>query len=108
MKFAMAFVAGWLARGLPAKIPAFFRYLLAALAGSALYMVLYLFKSALMQHFVQGNPWPAVWATTGARAIASGINGLIAVAACVMLAPALHAALKAAGFYRDRTGSLAK
>jgi len=25
-----------------------------------------------------------------------------------MLAPALHAALKAAGFYRDRTGSLAK
>jgi uncharacterized membrane protein len=96
-KFAMGWLAGWLAHHTLHRLHAFPRALLSALGGQALYIVLYVIKSAVWSHFVYGNPWEGVGYVVAMKALTSGINGLMAVAACALLAPALGAALKAAG-----------
>lgn len=98
-KFAMGFVAGLLSRGLENRVPAGLRYPLAAVGGQGLYIILYMVKSALMLHYMYGNAWPAVWPQVVAKGVISGINGVIAVVACAILAPLLKAALDAAGFF---------
>ncbi len=100
-KFAMGFAAGWLARRLPAGLASVPRTLAAGLGGQVLYIALYLAKSAIFQHYVYGNPWAAALAVTGGKALVSGINGLIAVAGCVLIAPVLRRALDAAGLFRQ-------
>lgn len=102
MKFAMGFVAGALARGLKRRLPRGAAYLVAAVCGQLLYIALYLFKSAMMQHFVLGNPWQAVGPVVAVNAAVSALNGAIAVAGAALLAPALRAALGAAGLFRQR------
>ena len=99
MKFAMGFVAGFVAKYLPVSVKMFPRTLLAALSGQVLYFVLYLGKTAIMQHFVMGLVWPAAMAIVGAKAIVSGINGLLAVVCCTLLAPPLRTALDNAGLF---------
>ncbi len=101
-KFAMGFVAGMLSRRLEGRVPASLRYPMAALGGQLVYILLYLFKSALMLHYVNGNAWVAVWPQLAAKGVISGINGAIAVVACALFAPALRAALDAAGLFRER------
>ena len=98
-KFAMGFLAGFLAVYVLKKLPTFWRYLLSAISGSAFYVVLYLLKTVLMQRFVYGNPWQGVWVVVAGKAVISGINGLLAVTVCVLLAPPLRSALRAAGLF---------
>ncbi len=109
MKFAMGFVAGAMARSVLKKLPDFFRCFFSALAGAGVYIVLYLAKTVIMQRFVLGNPsWPAIWALVGAKGIISGVNGLIAVVGCALLAPPLRRALDAAGLFRQGPGKTGK
>lgn len=101
-KFAMGWLAGWLATRPLKKLPAVPRSLLGGLGGQLCYIVLYLGKTAVMQHFVYGIPWPATWVVVATKGAVSGINGLLAVVACTLLAPPLAAALKSAGFLPKR------
>lgn len=87
-KFAMGCVAGLLAnRALP-KLPSFPRMLVGAIGGQFTYIVLYLGKSLIMQHYVYGNPWAAAWVVAAGKVVVSSVNGVIAVIGCVLLAPA--------------------
>ena len=103
-KFAMGWAAGTISRRMENKVPSGVRYGVAAFSGASLYVVLYMVKSAIMQHFVYGNPWAAVWPVIGAKGLISGVNALIAIAASVMLAPVLRSALNAAGLFRAKPG----
>lgn len=98
-KFAMGYVAGALFKGLPAKLPAILRYTVSAFGGAALYVLLYMGKSALWLHFLSGTPWPAVWPVVIAKGSVSAINGLVAIVASVILAPLLRKALNASGLF---------
>lgn len=101
-KFAMGWLAGMLSRNLEGKMPTAARYILSASAGALLYVVLYLVKSAIMLHFVNGNPWVTVWPTVAGKAVVSGINAIIAVTASVILAPILKKALDSAGLLKKK------
>ncbi len=98
-KFAMGFTAGWLAhRVLLGKIDKL-RYLIASVGGAVTYVVLYIIKSLIQQHFVYGNPWDAVIPTVMAKAAISSTNAIISVVVCVVFAPLLAAALKRSGLF---------
>ena len=101
-KFAMGFVAGWLAQKPLAHMRAVPRALLAGLGGQAAYLVLYMAKTAVFQRFVYGNPWDAVVLVMLGKLAVSAINGLMSVACCAVLAPPLAAALDKAGLFRTR------
>lgn len=103
-KFAMGFVAGWLAHHSLKQLPAFPRALVAGMAGQLTYILLYLAKSAVMIHFITGTPWEATFIVLGGMAMVSTFNGVMAVAACSLLAPPLLAGLNATGFYRNKSG----
>lgn len=106
-KFAMGFAAGFAYRLLPKKVPGVVRYAGAAFAGQALYVLLYFAKSLIMQHYIYGNPWQAAWPVVMGKVAISSLNGLVAVVACVVLAPALHKALSSAGLFIGRRGKAA-
>lgn len=109
-KFAMGFVAGWLARRYQAYLSrqtaggvqntriahGVLQYLLPALGGSLTYVLLYCFKNVLWQRYVVGLAWDAVWVLVGTKGLLSLINGVIAVAAATVLAPVLQKALQSA------------
>ncbi|MDL2219449.1 ECF transporter S component [Ruminococcaceae bacterium OttesenSCG-928-O06] len=101
-KFCMGWTAGMLAKHALAKVPMFPRVLVAGLGGQLVYIALYLCKTAVMQHFLYGNPWPAVWVVVAGKAAVSSVNGLLAVAGCALLAPALAAGLKTTGLLARR------
>ena len=102
MKFAMGFLAGWLATRPLAHLRTVPRVLLAGLGGQLTYIALYGIKTAIFQHFVYGIPWNAVWVVVFGKLAVSGVNGLIAVVCCTLLAPPLKTALDKAGFFRGR------
>lgn len=102
MKFAMGFAAGYINKYLLKKWKPKLRLVAAALGGALLYVVLFLGKTALWQHFVMGNPWPAVWIVLVSAATSSAINALIAVVGSVLLATVLEPALRAAGLFQDK------
>lgn len=104
MKFAMGFTAGMVNRKLENRLHTVPRMVVAGVSGQLLYIALYLFKSAIMQHFVMGNPWAAVGGVLVVNATVSLLNGGISVLAAVLLAPPLRAALGAAGLFRSHTG----
>lgn len=105
-KFAMGFAAGLLNWHTMQKMPAKLRLTVSAFAGSALYVVLYLFKSVIVQRFVVGSAWGAVWPVVATKAVASSINAVLAVAGSVLLALVLGPALKSAGlFTRQQKGA---
>lgn len=101
MKFAMAFVAGLIARHLPAKTPMVLRYSATALMGSVLYTVLYLTKTFLWQHFIGGNTWQAAWVAVLWPATVSSITGVITIVVTTLLAPPIGLALQQAGLYHS-------
>lgn len=104
MKFAMGFVAGWLARRTANRRHFAHNYLVPAVGGQLVYLALYLAKLALQQHFVMGNPWAAVGPVVGLSALTSGVNAAISVAACLVLAPAVSGVLRRSGLFAQQTG----
>lgn len=86
-KFLMAWVCGKIVgkHGRKPKI----RFIGGALAGSLVYVLLYLSKSFIRDRFVLGLPLPAVALTVAQKAVASGVNAAIAVLVAVPLGLAL-------------------
>jgi hypothetical protein len=65
-------------------------------AGSLTYVALYTVKTVIMQRLVYGLPWAGVWPIVAVKTSVSLINGLIAVAASLILYSALRPALERA------------
>ena len=86
-KFLMAWVCGKIAgqRQTGLKI----RFTCGALAGSLVYMMLYLAKTFIRDRYVLGLPLQAVALTVAQKGIASGVNAAIAVIVAVPLGLAL-------------------
>ncbi len=101
-KFAMGALAGLLAQKTFAKLHSVPRVLLAGLGGQLGYLVLYLAKTAIQQHFVNGLPWQGVGVVLVGKLAVSGFNGLMAVVCCTLLAPPLAAALHKSGLFKNR------
>lgn len=81
-KFLMAWLCGKItAKGGRNQI----RFLLGAVSGSALYVVLYLSKNFITHRFVLHLPLTVAWLTTSQKAIVSGMNAVIAVCVAVPL-----------------------
>ena len=94
-KFCMGFAAGICHYRLLLRFSDKIRLILSALSGSLLYVVLYLAKTALHQHFINGVPWSAVWLILLTASSASLINAAIAVTGSVLLYMPLRPALAA-------------
>lgn len=101
MKFVMSFVAGALYRYALRAVPSKPRMAISALIGSLTYSVLYLSKTAIMQHFLQNVAWVNMPATLALPALSSLINGPISVVASVALCAVLQPALRRAGIFKD-------
>lgn len=103
-KFAMGCVAGFVSRGLGMRLHSIPRALLAGIAGQLCYIALYLGKTVIMQRLVYGlQDWLAIGTIVAGKAAISATNGLIAVIACTILAPALRAALDASGLFKQQS-----
>ncbi len=101
-KFAMGAVAGLLAHGVLPRWRMVPRVLVAGLCGQFTYIVLYVIKTFIMQHYVYGNPLEAALVVVAAKAGVSATNGIIAVVGCVVLVPPLSAALASAGLFQGK------
>ncbi len=86
-KFLMAWVCGKIVGEHTAKLKS--RFIGGALAGSLVYVLLYLSKSFIRDRFVLGLPFQAVALTVAQKAVASGVNAVIAVLVAVPLGLAL-------------------
>ena len=95
MKFVMGYVAGKLCEKTKKNSPLFTG--LAAFAGSACYVLLYMAKTYLTNRFLYGHPHDTVWATTLTKGGASFLNGVIAAVCATLLKIALTPALRGAG-----------
>lgn len=103
-KFMMGFVAGALShrKGFEGKKPVV--NVLASIAGSLTYVVLYVGKSLLENIFFNRTAVQTALIDAGQKALVSTVNGLIAVIAANILAIALRAALEKTGIYQRLTG----
>lgn len=90
-KFAMAWICGMLSRGHERKGNLW--CVLGAVTGAFSYVVLYLGKSFIEDHFVLGLPLDAVLLTVSQKAVVSTVNGVIAALVSVPLYLALRPAL---------------
>lgn len=100
MKFVMGYVAGSLSHiknydGNNKKAN-----ILAAITGSATYVILYILKTIILQFLVLESNWEAVVAVASTKFIVSSVNGIIAVIASLALLISIKPALKAAGIYQ--------
>lgn len=86
-KFLMAWLCGKITAKNGTKQK---RFLLGAVSGSALYVVLYLSKNFITHRFILHLPLAAVWMTISQKAIVSGMNAVIAVCVAVPLGFALQ------------------
>lgn len=94
-KFFIGFLAGLIAcRG---KGHTLRRDLVGAAVGSVAYVVLYLFKSFVIMYLVEGQAWQAVQVQLVTKGVTSLINGVLAVAASVVLVRAIRPSLERAG-----------
>lgn len=99
-KFAMGFVAGLLFQKL--KMNQHGRCMVAALAGSLTYSTLYIAKSVITMHIVEGVAWNAAFlAVSTTKLPVTLFNGVVAVICSVLLAEALRPALKKAGLFNE-------
>lgn len=92
-KFLLAAVCGWVAWARGSRGENHGQNILAAMAGSVTYMVLYLGKS-FVEGLLLGSALMPVLLSVGTKAVTSGINGVIAVAVSVPLYAAIRLALK--------------
>lgn len=95
-KFMLAAVCGWVAYAGGANGENHKRNIIAAVCGSATYMVLYLGKS-FIQGVLLGSELGAVLTAVGTKLVTSGINAVIAVVVSVPMCAAIRAALKKSG-----------
>ncbi|MDD4779893.1 MAG: ECF transporter S component [Tissierellia bacterium] len=99
MKFAMGFIAGYISHlfnynGENKKIN-----IIAAICGSATYVLLYISKTIILQYVILESKWEAVVAVAGTKFIVSSVNGIIAVIASLLLTMSIRPALKSAGIF---------
>ncbi len=97
-KFLMAFAAGYIAmpkNGVSDRV----RRIIGGIAGAVLYVVLYLGKTFIFQTYFQKMQWQAVAPALGIKGVVSLVNGLIAVAASILLAEVLIPALRRANIW---------
>lgn len=92
-KFLLAAVCGWVAYAQGSRAGHHGQNILAAISGSASYMVLYLAKS-LIEGLLLGNALVPVLLSVGTKAVTSGVNAVIAVVVSVPLYAAIRLALK--------------
>lgn len=95
-KFMLAAVCGWVAYAGGANAENQKRNIVAAVSGSATYMVLYLGKS-FIKGVMLGSEIGAVLTSVGTKFITSGVNAIIAVVVSVPMCIAIKAALKKSG-----------
>jgi uncharacterized membrane protein len=96
MKFALAAVAGLVARVGGANAERFVQNLIAAVAGSLTYVALYLGKSFISDHWVLKNPIETTMVKMATKGASSLTNALIAVVFALILYPIFVRAMKAA------------
>ncbi len=95
-KFAMAFVCGLIIRG--GKNPTGkTRNIIAGTVGAITYIILYLLRTMVFQHFVYGNSWAATFVIMGNNLLASLMNAAFAVIVSVILHTAVRPALGKSG-----------
>lgn len=99
MKFTMGFIAGKISHwnsfnGENKKIN-----IVAAISGAAVYVLLYISKTIILQYFILNSNWEAVIAVAGTKFLVSSANAIVAVIASVALSMALRPALKSAGVF---------
>lgn len=92
-KFLLAAVCGWVAWARGSRAAHHGQNILAAVAGSVTYIILYLGKS-FVEGLLLGNALTPVLVAVGTKAVTSGINGVIAVIVSVPLCAAVRLALK--------------
>lgn len=91
-KFLMAWACGkTAAKASPRRS---IRFLLSALCGSVLYVILYLSKSFAEHYFVLKLPLEAVLLTLSQKAAVSGVNALVAVCVAVPLGLSLEPVIR--------------
>ncbi len=93
-KFLMAWVCGMIAGR--SNTPKTWRCIVGAVVGALCYVVLYLGKSFIEDHFVLGLPLDAVVLTVTQKGLVSTVNGIIAAAVSVPLFLTLRPLLKRA------------
>lgn len=99
LKFAMGYISG--------KISHINGYngenkkanIVAAILGAAMYVLLYISKTIILQFIVLQSRWEAVAAVAGTKFIVSSTNAIIAVVASILLTFSLRGPLKSAGIY---------
>mgnify|MGYP000756023644 FL=1 len=92
-KFLLAAVCGWAAYARGSRAENHGQNILAAIAGSATYMVLYLGKS-FIEGMLLGSALVPVLLSVGTKAVTSSVNAVIAVVVSVPLCAAIRLALK--------------
>lgn len=91
-KFLMSWLCGKIASN--QKIDRNKRFMIGALSGSVLYIILYLSKNFIEHRFVLSLPWQAVMVTISQKAVVSVVNAIVAVCVAVPLGLALYPAIK--------------
>lgn len=99
MKFVMAYITGKISHinnynGDNKKIN-----IIAAVAGAAAYVALYISKTVLIQIVVLESRWEAVAAAAGTKLLTSSVNAVIAVVVSLALVISIKPALKSTGIY---------
>ena len=92
-KFLLAAVCSWAAYARGSRAENHGQNILAAIAGSATYMVLYLGKS-FIEGMLLGSALVPVLLSVGTKAVTSSVNAVIAVVVSVPLCAAIRLALK--------------
>ena len=92
-KFLLAAVCGWAAYARGSRAENHGQNILAAIAGSATYMALYLGKS-FIEGMLLGSALVPVLLSVGTKAVTSSVNAVIAVVVSVPLCAAIRLALK--------------
>lgn len=99
-KFLMAFVCALIARTSREEKTGKVRLVLGTLVGALTYVALYMLKSFVFKHWVDGIPMEGMWLVMSGKLIPSLINAAFGVAASIVLYAAIAPALKKAGLLK--------
>lgn len=104
MKFAMAWTAGMIAHSGKAHGERKGKNILAAVCGAGTYVFLYGCKTVVMQRFVMGAVWQAVWPVVISKCSVSLFNAVLASVCSVALMELLRRPLTRAGVFDRLNG----
>lgn len=104
MKFAMAWTAGMIAHSGKAHGERKGKNILAAVCGAGTYVFLYGCKTVVMQRFVMGAVWQAVWPVVISKCSVSLFNAVLASVCSVALVELLRRPLTRAGVFDRLNG----